>query len=126
LQYIANAELRQIIQAATCKSEEFNDFVQWIMFGGDGVISENLRHEQRKIIKYNHLVANLLILNNVSIMTKTIGELIEKGYRIDGSILARLSPFRKGYINRFGNYVMNREREVQPFKYELPLLTNMN
>ena len=96
------------------------------MFGGDGVISENLRHEQRKIIKYNHLVANLLILNNVSIMTKTIGELIEKGYRIDGSILAGLSPFRKGYINRFGNYVMNREREVQPFKYELPLLTNMN
>jgi hypothetical protein len=31
----------------------------------EGVIAENLRHEQRKIIKYNHLVANLVILHNV-------------------------------------------------------------
>ena len=28
--------------------------------GGDGVISESVRDEQRKFIKYNHLVANLL------------------------------------------------------------------
>jgi TnpA family transposase len=50
LQYISEADLRQMIQAATCKSEEFNGFVQWVLFGGDGVIAENLRHEQRKII----------------------------------------------------------------------------
>ena len=77
LQYISEAELRQLIQSATCKSEEFNYFVKWVLFGGEGVIAENLRHEQRKIIKYNHLVANLLILYNVSAMTKTIGELVE-------------------------------------------------
>jgi hypothetical protein len=32
------------------------------MFGGEGVIAENVRHEQRKVIKYNHLVANIVIL----------------------------------------------------------------
>lgn len=124
LQYIAEAELRQLIQAATCKSEEFNDFVQWVLFGGGEVITENLRHEQRKVIKHNHLVANLLILYNVSTMTKTIGELVEKGYRIDGKILFGLAPFRRGHINRFGDYVMNMDREAPLFVQRLPLLAD--
>ena len=118
--------MRQLIQAATCKSEEFNDFVQWVLFGGEGVIAENLRHEQRKIIKYNHPVANLLILYNVSAMTKTIGELVEKGYRIDGKTLAGLAPFRRGHINRFGNYVMDMDREIQPFEYKLQFFADAN
>jgi hypothetical protein len=29
-----------------------------VAFGGDGVIRQNNREEQRKIIRYNHLVAN--------------------------------------------------------------------
>jgi TnpA family transposase len=34
LRYISEAELRQAIQTATNKSERFNEFVQWISFGG--------------------------------------------------------------------------------------------
>lgn len=119
LQYITEADLRQMIQAATCKSEEFNGFIQWVLFGGDGVIAENLRHEQRKIIKYNHLVANLLILHNVVTMTKTLGELMHQGHVIGDESLAKLSPFRRGHINRFGAYVMNMEREVEPMEYRI-------
>jgi hypothetical protein len=60
LQYVSDLELRQVIQAATNKSEAFNKFVQWVCFGGEGVITENVGDEQRKFIKYNHRVANLL------------------------------------------------------------------
>jgi TnpA family transposase len=119
LQYISEAELRQMIQAATCKSEEFNDFLQWVLFGGEGVIAQNLRHEQRKIIKYNHLVANLLILHNVATMTKTLGQLMHQGYSIDDEIMGKLSPFRKGNFNRFGSYVLNMERGVEPLEYDI-------
>ena len=63
LQYIGDAELRSTIQAATNKSESFNSFVKWLAFGGGGVIAENDRGEQRKIIKYNHLLANCLIFH---------------------------------------------------------------
>jgi len=31
---------------------------QWVCFGGQGVIAENVRDEQRKFIKYNHLIAS--------------------------------------------------------------------
>jgi TnpA family transposase len=60
LQYLGDANLRSTIQAATNKSESFNDFVKWLAFGGGGVTAENDRGEQRKIIKYNHLLANCL------------------------------------------------------------------
>ncbi len=120
LQYISEAELRQMIQAATCKSEEFNDFLQWVLFGGEGVIAQNLRHEQRKIIKYNHLVANLLILHNVATMTKTLGLLMHQGYLIDDEIMGKMSPFRKSTFNRFGSYVLNMERDVEPLEYNIP------
>ena len=41
LRYLSDAELRRTIQAATNKSERFNQFVQWVSFGGDSVIAEN-------------------------------------------------------------------------------------
>ena len=121
LQYIAEAEIREMIQAATCKSEEFNDFLQWVMFGNDGLIAENVRHEQQKIIKYNHLVANMIILYNVVTMTKALGELAEEGYPIDPEVLAGTSPFRRGNINRFGTYSMNMDREVPNIEFNIPI-----
>jgi TnpA family transposase len=65
LRYLSDLELRHVINTATTKSERFNKFVQWVAFGGDSVIAENVRDEQRKFIKYNHLVANLLAFHNV-------------------------------------------------------------
>lgn len=49
-------ELRSTIHSATNKSEAFNAFAKWAFFGGEGVITENRRIEQRKRIKFNHLV----------------------------------------------------------------------
>jgi hypothetical protein len=46
-------------------SERFNDFIQFVTFGNQGTIAANSRDEQRKIIKYGHLVANILIFMNV-------------------------------------------------------------
>jgi TnpA family transposase len=64
LQYLSDADLRQTIQAATNKSEAFNRFVQWLFFGGEGIIASNDRAKQRKRIKYNHLIANCVIFHN--------------------------------------------------------------
>jgi len=65
------------------------------MFGGDGTIAENVRHEQRKVIKYNHLVANMVILYNVQWMSRRLRELQEKGHPVDADVLRVLSPYRR-------------------------------
>jgi TnpA family transposase len=69
-------------------SEAFNKFAQWAFFAGGGVIAENLRDEQPKIIKYNHLVTNLLIYHNVVNMSRALARLAKNGHQVipDGSV----------------------------------------
>ena len=52
--------IRRRSEAFCCmiKSSMLTGFERWAAFGGDGTMLTNDRDEQRKIIKYNHLVAN--------------------------------------------------------------------
>jgi hypothetical protein len=85
-----------------------------VSFGGDSVIAENVRDEQRKFIKYNHLVANLLVFHNLVGMTRALRQLEADGQQISDQILAVLSPYQTAHINRFGNYSLNFSRDPQP------------
>lgn len=64
---------------------QFHRFAKLLFFGGEGVDhAENIRHEQRKIIKYNHLVANMVILHNVVDMTHALNQI-----RREGTVITR-------------------------------------
>lgn len=114
LEYLSNEELRKTVRAATINSEEWNSFINWIAFGGNGVIAENVRDEQRKIIKYNHLVANLTILHNVQIMTKIFNDLKDEGYVITEKIAGHFAPYRNSHINRFGKIDLKFDHIPEP------------
>ena len=90
-------------------------------FGGDGIIRENSRDEQRKIIRYNHLVANLLVFHNVVSMTRALQELIDEGYPVTEEIIARLAPYRTDHINRFGSYELKFDQVPEPIAEDLQL-----
>lgn len=126
LRYIQDVELRSTIQAATCKSEEFNQFLKWTFFGGEGIIAENNRHEQRKIIKYNHLVTNLLMLHNVHAMTRVFNELSAEGYVIVPESLKRFAPYRTQHMNRFGSHTLNLDKVIEPLLEERDLQLKLN
>ncbi|MFK7982150.1 MAG: Tn3 family transposase [Saprospiraceae bacterium] len=121
LQYYHDVALRKTINAATNKCEEFNNFTKWTAFVNKGEIRENLKHEQIKIIKYNHLVANLLIFYNTQEMTRVLKELTQEGYQIKKSTLQALSPYRTEHINRFGYYPLNMNQEVPPLNIDFQL-----
>ncbi len=120
LDYIASIQLRQIIDIATNKSEWWNRFLKWVSFGGS-LIRENNRKEQRKVIRYNHLVANLVIFHNVVTMTGIINQLISEGYTVTEEILARIAPYQTEHINRFGSYTLNFDRVPPPIVSDLEL-----
>ena len=122
LRYINDVELRKLVHSATNKSEEFNQFSQWLFFGNDSIIAENVRHEQRKIIKYNQLVANLVILHNVEGMSAVIQDLEQEGHSITPEMLAKLGPYRTFHINRLGSYVLNLDREIRPALFKAKLI----
>ena len=126
LHFISDEELRRTINAATNIVEAWNGFVQWIAFGGDGVIRQNNREEQRKISRYNHLVANLVVFHNVVNMTRVLQALIDEGYPVTPEIIARFSPYKREHINRFGHYDLRFDQVPQPIIEELrfsPALT---
>ncbi len=115
LRYISDPELRRTVHAETNKAEEFHQFAGWAFFGGEGIMAENVRHEQRKVVKYNHLVANMILLNTVHKMSKLLKEMLDKGqYEISEELLSGLAPYRTSHINRFGDYLMDFERAVEP------------
>ncbi|MCP4143439.1 MAG: transposase [Chloroflexi bacterium] len=122
LQYFRLPEMRRDINHATTISEAFNEFIQWVGFGNNGMITENSRDEQRKIIKYGHLVANALIFMNVYDQTKILQELIADGYHITPEILAHLGPFRTAHLNRFGKYHIDENRPVFEINYSDELI----
>ena len=70
LTFISHPARRRTINATTNIAENWNEFVQWAACGGEGVIRYNNRDEQRKAIRYTHLVATLVVLHNVVSMTR--------------------------------------------------------
>ena len=118
LNFIDDENLRRVINAATTISEAWNGFTKWVGFGGQGIISENNREEQRKFIRYNHLVSNNIVFHNVVSITSVVQDLINEGHNITPEILACLSPYKTSYINRFGKY-QYVERQPNPIVKEL-------
>lgn len=121
LKYLSDEKLRSTIQAATNKSESFNGFAKWLFFGGEGIIAENNRERQRKIIKYNHLVANCLIFYNVFQLTQILHEYIQEGNKVDEDVLSDLSPYVTFHVNRFGKYRLDSNRRPPDIEFDTPV-----
>jgi TnpA family transposase len=121
LNYLSDEELRSTIQAATNKSESFNGFIKWLFFGGEGIIAENNRQRQRKMIKYNHLVANCLIFYNVFQLTHILHEYMQEGNSLDEEVLSDLSPYLTFHVNRFGKYHLDSDRRPSNLQFDIPV-----
>lgn len=119
LNYINNIELRRVIHAATCKSEEFNNFIDWVAFGNNGTIESNLPGIQKKIINFGRLAANAVILHVVANMTNVINDMNAEGYDIKPEMLNGLSPYHTGHLNRFGLFPLTGNREKLRVQFNL-------
>jgi hypothetical protein len=81
-----------------------------VFFGGEKIISENDREAQRKIIKYNQLVANCIVFHNVCTVTQMLEQMEKEGKAINVGALTKMSPYLTQHINRFGKYRLNPNR----------------
>lgn len=106
---------RRATSAALALGEGFNNFAQWAYFGSD-TIEDNVRENQLKIIRYNHLVANLSIFHNCYTMTQAFMEREAEGMKLMPELLAAFSPYWPHHANRFGLYEL-RDRKLGPIEY---------
>ncbi len=124
LHYLREPELRRKVNHATTVSEAFNNFIQFVSFGNKGIIAENTRDQQRKIIKYGHLAANALIFMNVYDQSKIMNDLVLEGHVIAPEIAGLLSPYRTGHFNRFGAYHLDETRSCPAIDYTMEVVSH--
>ncbi|WP_217277069.1 Tn3 family transposase [Photorhabdus heterorhabditis] len=103
LRYLAEADFRQTIRAETTKIESHNDFLDWITFGGQ-IIKSGDPVEQAKQVKYSDIIANAIMLCNVSDLTEILTKVSDDGHKITPEQAAALSPYIRDHIRRFGRY----------------------
>ena len=70
--------------------------------GGDASVLASM-------VKYSDLVANAIMLHNVSDLTNVLDQLATEGRSISEECVASLSPYIRDQIRRFGQYNGNYE-----------------
>jgi len=104
LRFVSEAELRQSIRAETTKIESYNDFLDWIGFGGP-VLKSGDPVEQLKQVKYMDLVANAVMLHNVVDLTNVLADMAEEGLTVTRQLASKISPYTRDHLRRFGHYM---------------------
>lgn len=125
LRYISDPEIRRTIRAETTKIESFNDFLDWITFGGP-VIKSGDPVEQEKQLKYATLVANLIMLSNVADMTEALAAMAADGLAVTLELARHVSPYTRKHLLRFGRLHLDVDDlppplSPSPLPFELPL-----
>lgn len=101
LKYITNPEMRRHIQASTTKVESFNNFSDWVTFGGKTLRTGD-PVEMEKRIKYADLIANIVMLHNVIDLTNVLYEMYAEGETVTSELVEKLSPLTTQHLRRFG------------------------
>lgn len=113
LKYMSSAGIRQNINAQTTKVEAFNEFLDWVSFGGPMVKSGD-PVEQEKQLKYATLVANTVMLSNVVDLTDVLTGMIQDGHAVTPELVGHLSPYIRNHIRRFGRFILDMEQIPAP------------
>ncbi len=73
------------------------------------------------MLKYNGLVANAVILQNVVDMTAALRTIAADGHAVKREDIGALSPYWTSHIQRFGDYVLNLDELPDPLEEDLAL-----
>lgn len=72
LGFISDPDLRETITAETNKVESYNNLSDWVRFASEIIVASNDTVEMEKAIKYNTLLSNMVILQNVIDISRII------------------------------------------------------
>ena len=104
LRYISDPVVRGHVSKATTMTESFNGFAKWLNFG-NSTIGTNNPDDQEKYIKFNTLVADLVILSNAADISRVVNALRAEGRQVRRADLMSIAPYIQENLRRFGDFV---------------------
>ncbi|MEV0590412.1 DUF4158 domain-containing protein [Nonomuraea cavernae] len=88
------------------------------------VLADNDPEEQEKLIKFNTLLANLVVFHNALDISDIVRQLVAEGWQITADQLGQVAPYLRAHISRFGAYATeDLRRQPDPFD---PLLKEID
>ena len=120
LRYISDPQLRAHISKATTMVESYNGFAEWLNFG-NLVIATNDPEDQEKTIKFNTLVADLVMFHTTLDMSAVINELRADGLPVRREDLAAIAPYQQDNVRRFGDFVYDLTAPLETMQTHLDL-----
>ena len=111
LDFISDINLRQIITDTTNKAEAYNSLSDWVRFGSKKLVATNEPDEMEKSIKYNQIITNSMMLQDIVDMTNILHELKDEGYQYTKEDVSYLSPYMREHYKRFGEYVLDLNKK---------------
>jgi hypothetical protein len=114
LSVISDVKLREIIHRSTNKTEQYNNFEDWIMFAAGNALLDRTFAEVEKRVKYTGVLANCVMLDNVIELNTALNALANEGLIPSIDELAALSPYQTRHLKRFGNYKLDLEQIPAP------------
>jgi Tn3 transposase DDE domain len=82
----------------------------WASFGSTELVASNDENEMEKAVKYNDIITNSVILQNIIDMSEIIHQLTQEGADLREDDIAFLSPYLTEHIKRFGDYLIDMRR----------------
>ena len=107
LNYLSSSELRQIINESTNKIESYHTLMRWTSFGATELVASNDEKEMEKAVKYNAILNNSIMIQNVIDVSNLIYELKQEGHIIREKDAKGLSPYLTAHLNRFGLFFID-------------------
>ena len=78
-----------------------------------------MRANQSKVMRFAHLLANMVIFHNVVHQTKAINKLRAEGMELSDGILGAMAPYWREHLNRFGMFQVDMEKNTANIEYDL-------
>ena len=76
-----------------------------VTFGSKYIVDSNDPNEMEKALKYNTIVANCIIIQNLVDISSILFDLKSEGWEITKNDVKKLSPYLTEHIKRFGDYI---------------------
>ena len=112
---LLDPDMKRHIQASTTKVESFNNFSDWVTFGGKTLRTGD-PVEMEKRIKYADLIANIVMLHNVIDLTDVLNEMNAEGETVTGELVEKLSPLTTQHLRRFGIIFLDMDDLPDPLE----------
>ncbi|MBV8361013.1 MAG: Tn3 family transposase [Deltaproteobacteria bacterium] len=109
LDYIDNPPLRQHVQKALNRGENYHQLRRAISYAGFGKLRFKSEYEQNPWAECSRLLANCIILNNASILSRLLEHQERTAHARGADAIKKIAPAAWRHINFQGRYEFQKQ-----------------